>query len=962
MKKKSLLILLATMGLLLSACGGKKPSSESSEQGQSESETSEPAESDSESGGGETINHQAPFVSQLENPSTTRQYRDEFDGMIEDFSSATPSGQTTGAFTDPFLRVLVDSKDGDEPITPDASIYKMATGTYEIEQYEGIGFTMRVTGNKSLKLSNLVLGLRGDDAWEVYQLKLSEALDPDQEALPELTEEFQDIIISPQQSLDGDLEYQLISGGNSGTKILDQILGFHLFASYEECSAVVEIKEVFLYQTGTGKTVLDSFDRQNVGKADATCWWRGSTGFIVQKGVTLKNGQTYTTRDLTDVAQNYENIVLNIMGDTTGTKIAGTSWANLKDNAEQKVANAVNGAFFPLVINPVKSQLNLESQEIVIESTTEIVISMMFATNLQDEAPVDEYPLMDYNDISIFDDFDRTMNIAAKYEEGNSEADQKIADADLYYSYGPHGASNLSIDGHALHIAGGEYDYVQLNEGSQHGGRGYNYLVLVMKGEDFSGLRISFTTGTEAIWSNQWVAASGLPTIPTNRANYVYNLAEGFAFYIIDIARSGFKPAESMDSMDIYYTGTHDLDIEQIYFANEYDPNSYTEESVLEKEYAADSGWIYGGYIYIPSDVDYLKMIFTSDDPDRAIDKIRLAAGENEAKWFHDGGIYDKDGKVISGDAKVGTYVIDLVKSGLKAKGQAQDLHVHGSNEGMESTIGFEAILLHPNTSAYVEEIWSMDVEAGSGYTYVNGYSVPAYIDYIKVDTNAGVENLLRFEGFEGGDKAKWLNAGSVIDINGNVVADGSTSYVIDLLASGLKESKDAPFTFHVHAEKGSEAFNVTISTYEKVASGEKVTENNFEPITSVAGYAYVGGFNVYDGARYIFLELNSTNTDLDLSSLRIEGLGGNAEAKWVKNGQVKDASGHAIDPNTKIGTGIALVIDLEASGIKAVGQQQYIHIHFGDSAATGDLTATAGIYGLSGSYYYNMIHSLTSL
>lgn len=954
MKKKSLLILLATMGLLLSACGGKKPASESSEQGQSESETSE-------SGGGETINHQAPFVSQLENPSTTRQYRDEFDGMIEDFSSATPSGQTTGAFTDPFLRVLVDSKDGDEPITPDAAIYKMATGTYEIEQYEGIGFTMRVTGNKSLKLSNLVLGLRGDDAWEVYQLKLSEALDPDQEALPELTEEFQDIIISPQQSLDGDLEYQLISGGNSGTKILDQILGFHLFASYEECSAVVEIKEVFLYQTGTGKTILDSFDRQNVGKADASCWWRGSTGFIVQKGVTLKNGQTYTTKDLSAYVSSYSNAVLNIMGDTTGTKVAGVSWDNLKDDTDVKVSNAVNGAFFPLVINPDKSQLQLVSSTVTIESTTEIVISMIFATNLQDEAPVDEYPLMDYNNISIFDDFDRTMNIAATYEAGNSESDQKIADADLYYSYSPHGASSLSTDGHALHIAGGEYDYVQLNEGSQHGGRGYNYLVLVMKGDDFSGLRISFTTGTEAIWSNQWVAASGLPTIPTNRANYVYNLAEGFAFYIIDIARSGFKPAESMDSMDIYYTGTHDLDIEQIYFANEYDPNSYTEESVLTKEYAAGAGYDYAGYIYAPEDVDLVKMVFTSDSPDQTIDNIRFE-GANGEQWFHQNGIYDKDGKVITGDSKVGTYIVDLVKSGLKAKGQAQGIHVHGSNDGSANTLKFEAILLHPNTSAYVEEIWSMDVEAGSGYAYVNGYSVPAYIDYIKVDTNAGVGNLLRFEGFEGADKAKWLNAGSVIDINGNVVADGSTSYVVDLLASGLKESKDAPFTFHVHAEKGSEAFNVTISTYEKVASGEKVTENNFDPIASVTGYAYVGGFNVHDGARYIFLELSSTNADLDLSSLRIEGLGGTAEAKWVKNGQVKDASGHAIDPNTKIGTGIALVIDLEASGIKAVGQQQFIHIHFGDGDATGDLTATAGIYGLSGSYYYNMIHSLTSL
>ena len=196
------------------------------------------------------INHQDPFVRTVTDPSLTRSYREEFDEMIEDFSSETPTGTTTGTFNKPLLRVLVDSQDINEPQSPDAAIYKMATGVYAIQNFEGIGFRMRAVGNKAINLSNLVLGLRGDDAYKVYPLNLGEALDPDQEELPELTDQFQDIIISPQQSLDAATVYELAAGGPSEQTVLGKILGFHLYALDEECSAVIEIESVFLYEAG----------------------------------------------------------------------------------------------------------------------------------------------------------------------------------------------------------------------------------------------------------------------------------------------------------------------------------------------------------------------------------------------------------------------------------------------------------------------------------------------------------------------------------------------------------------------------------------------------------------------------------------------------------------------------------------------------------------------------------------
>ena len=314
MKKKSLIALLAVASMILVGCGkGKKPSSSET------SETEPPTEETStggETSGGEQVTHQNPFVSTVENPTTTRQYREEFDEMIEDFSSATPSGETTGEFNKSFLRVLVDSADVNEPTSPDAAIYKMSRGNYQIASFEGIGFRMRKVGNGFLNLSNLVLGLRGDDAFKVFGINLAEALNPDGEPLPELTSEFQDVIVSPGQSIeDANTVYELAAGGNSETNVLDQILGFHLFALDEECSAVVEIEKVFLVNAGE-VTDLDVFAREDVTRADPTCWWRGSTGFIVQKGVTLDGGKKYTTKAVEK--GEYENLVMNVMGDTSG--------------------------------------------------------------------------------------------------------------------------------------------------------------------------------------------------------------------------------------------------------------------------------------------------------------------------------------------------------------------------------------------------------------------------------------------------------------------------------------------------------------------------------------------------------------------------------------------------------------------------------------------------------------------
>ena len=238
MKKRKILALFPLVGLLLSGCTiedlmfWKKKSTEPEQQtpsedegkhegGDQEGEGHEGEGHEGEGGeGGETINHQDPFVTTIEDPSATRNFDVRFDEMADDFSGSNPVGETEATIAPSKLRVLVDSSNSHKPNSPDAAIYKIGTGTHDIDSFDGIGFKMRMVGNKSLKLSNLVLGLRGGDGYQVYPVKLSEAVDPDGDALPELTEEFQDIVISPQLSIeDANTLYKNLDGPDSELKV-----------------------------------------------------------------------------------------------------------------------------------------------------------------------------------------------------------------------------------------------------------------------------------------------------------------------------------------------------------------------------------------------------------------------------------------------------------------------------------------------------------------------------------------------------------------------------------------------------------------------------------------------------------------------------------------------------------------------------------------------------------------------
>ena len=706
MKKKSLIILLASCGLLLGACGKGKTSESisGSEGGKSEPGSSETTPSETSESGNtsekEEMKHQAPFVSKVENPSNTREFKAEFDEMVEDFSGAFATGTTTGVYGKSFLRVLVDSEDDGEPTTPDAAIYKMATGNYEIQNYDGIGFRMRMVGNGELKLSNLVLGLRGDDAFKVYPINLADAVDPDGDALPALTNEYKDFVISPNQSIeDANTLYELVAGGDSTTKVLEKILGFHLYALNEECSAVLEIEEVFLMNAGE-RTTLDTFDRKDVGAGDPSVWWRGSTGFIVQRGVTLAAGKEYTTMDLNDYDQ--ANLVFTVMGDTSGLKVNNVAYANLKDNDGNALTGAVNGAFYSYVINLEKSELT-GAKNFKFETSTEIVISEIFLSDLVNEAPASVYPLIDIANASYVSKFDTAFakgTIKTNYDEGKSEADSRVMEAGLNHLIAWAGTERVAITGGDLILdTDANKNLINLVIGSS--AEVKDYLVLAVKVDAVpEELRIK-CGDNPVVNAKDWVADAGLASFNLDD-DYPYVTEDGYRLVVIDLERSGF---DGSNELNIFYDGEDKVTIGSIFFADKL--GKVLEEGEALQFYPNDenkgqnldlSGYAYIGGFDVPTDAKYLRVRFSSVNG-TTLATIRFVS--NGEKWFKDDAIIGVDGNPISKDTAIPAngYVdldIDVEASGF---GGASGIHTGGGGTG---DIKFESINLLNENNLYL--------------------------------------------------------------------------------------------------------------------------------------------------------------------------------------------------------------------------------------------------------------------
>ena len=932
MKNKSLFLLLATSALVLGGCGGNNPdpssttpstpstTSETTSENTSETTSETTSEETSNTSEGEVIEHQTPFVSTIENPSALRNFDERFDEIADDFTSEQINGTTTGTVTsESKLRVLVDSKDVYEPTTPDRAIYKMGTGFYDLPTYDAIGFRIRMVGNGALKLSNLVLALRGGDDYKVYEIKLSEALDQDGDALPALNGEYQDFIISPQQSIeDANAVYENKDGTPSEVKVLDTIVGFHLYALSEECSAVLEINEVFLVKGGD-RTPIDIFDREAINKADDTCWWRDSYGFIVQKGVTLVNGQSYTAPKPVGT---YSSLVLNILGDTSGTALkVGNGvyeWARLKDSENAAVSSAVNGAFYHLVINSTNSEFGALTEGFSVTSTTEVTISEVFYTNMEVPAPVVNYPTFDMNSLFIYDNFNREQSgFNGDYDA--AIVDQKTINAGLTYQLSYNNGNMVRVNGSALEFDASElgatdyinYKALNLNNPS----KDRDYMIIALKATDGATLdNFRFNIGNGVTYINQMYSGEGLKVASLGQADYPY-IKDGYTWLVIDLKVSNMVIGNE-PFIDYYYSGTGKLLVDFVAFADA-PKDEYKDTLYVEKTYADQAGYDYAGYVYSPATSRYIKLVAETEG---TIDSIRFGVDGVGDFWFHDGKLKDENGNVIPATSSAGTYIIDLVASGMKEEGKEVGIHVHGDGSNGAISIKVYSLDLKEKTmdTLYVEKTYADQ----AGYDYAGYVYSPATSRYIKLvaETQYTIANI-RFT--VDGLGEFWFKDGKIVDDKGNTISKDAPAgtYIIDLVASGMKEEGHEG-GIHVHGDGLNGAISIKVYSVDLIPEVQEVA-SIINKDFNLAGYNYGGQINNY-GAKTIVLNIKSEDAGVNLRSLRFASEAGEF---WFKDGKLLGLDGEPISDETAVTSeGIRLVIDLEKTGLT----DKVIHFHLG--------------------------------
>ena len=778
MFNKKLLGLLIAGGLIFTACG------------------QQPAPSGGGGGGsgeGEKVVHQNPLVKEVGESQTLRKFSSKFDKMVDDFSGATLVGTlTNGQRNEGLLRVLVDSENDDFPSTPGKAILKLGSPVFGTAKPEAFGFKVRKVGNGTLSTNDLVLGLRGvnEDA-NVYPINLSDALDEDGEALPELTNEWQDIVVDLNNSIEDD---NAVYPGTESKISETDLLAFHLYAKAGvDVSQMIEIDQVY-YLKGTDKVVISEFDGDLLTDTKIDAWWAESTGFIVRKGVNINGGSYELTIPEGGDAYNYVAVEMN--GDSSAFTI----------NDAAVTVGAVNGAYFPFAMQFTKSGNKLK-----FASTKDLNISKVFLTNMEEEK-VDSYPVIDIEHKLVFDDFNRTQATFTDDWVAASAADYDPDPISVALSY--NNADKASVHNGYLDVqAAPAGDYVNVKEGNAAAVKsGYQYVVIVADG-DLTGLRFTCKAGTKVMYSHDWLAAPGLKSIPQDLESYPYKTGN-FVHYIIDLTLMDDDIGDD-DFLDFYFE--KEIKIDSIYFANvAHKEVRYAGDAALNAN-ADLSGYAYGGYVYAGG----AKQIEFTFEGEGNLSSFRFGDGNGAEWWFNQGAVKGANGRPISADlafteSQPLTIVVDLEQTGITVDGF--HFHTGGGATGSLTSGTYTRILFEQFRRTDTIALGAGNTQ---GYSYLGAYGQKANgAAIIEITAVSDVENAtlasLRLEGAVtvwGGDLV--LEDGSHLDPAAKVSTDAEHPTVIriDLAASfGTNAQYKADNFLHFHFGGLDTTVNATIT------------------------------------------------------------------------------------------------------------------------------------------------------
>lgn len=752
-----------------------------------------------------------PTEENLPEGTVVRDYNPAFDTMVDDFSGETSTGtlSDTGAAyqSKPYLKVALHSKwdegttsDSERmvPTTPDRAIYKMATGTYDLVSMDAIGFRVRLAkGSTPIALSNLIFGCRGADTVQVYPINLANAVDADSSPLEEIGYEYKDLMISVKNSVDDNVMYANPDGTASSLQVTSTMLGFHLYAT-GDFKGDIEIEEVFAIK-GSTRTVIDNFNRATVGNGLENAYWAGSTGTIEGRRAVINEGGSYkvSKADATPAA----NVALSVKGDSTGLTVTpvkangdeGTAvaWSELKDSEGKALPTILKNTYASYVVDIEKSGLGSDVVGVKLSSTTEVSVNKVFLTDLVDVVAQD-YPAIERT--GVFDNFNRTQNSFTSDWDA-SATDPIVVNAGLNGCVSYNGAELISIGNGALKL-GATDDYINFVEGSKTGVEGAKYLVFRMKTEGtLDNFRIMVDNMSQPVYFNDWYAAPGTLSKDTP---YV-DSASGYSLYVIDLEESGLGSMK--DQITFFYTGTADLFIDEVFYANDMSRETEVVSAKLnEADLVADfstGDYVYVGNCYV-GDSDIVAVTLKGDG-ETTLEAIRFELGGKQA-WFKDG-IVDVHGDLIDYTTALPTedvtYYIPLRANGLE-KGDGT-LHIHaGAYNGIKGSLTITALGTYnyvPNTKVVMAE--NKEV-SNNAYNYICGndghIAGPKYLTMVVT----GDLSTMRIEDAAGNEW--WAKDGKIILADGSVL-DASTPFaeettiVIDLVATGLSNNVQ----IHIH-------------------------------------------------------------------------------------------------------------------------------------------------------------------
>lgn len=753
-----------------------------------------------------------PTEENLPEGTVVRDYNPAFDTMVDDFSGETSTGtlSDTGATyqSKPYLKVALHSKwdegttsDSERmvPTTPDRAIYKMATGTYDLVSMDAIGFRVRLAkGSTPIALSNLIFGCRGADTVQVYPINLANAVDADSSPLEEIGYEYKDLMISVKNSVDDNVMYANPDGTASSLQVTSTMLGFHLYAT-GDFKGDIEIEEVFAIK-GSTRTVIDNFNRATVGNGLENAYWAGSTGTIEGRRAVINEGGSYkvSKADATPAA----NVALSVKGDSTGLTVTpvkalngdeGTAvaWSELKDSEGKALPTILKNTYASYVVDIEKSGLGSDVVGVKLSSTTEVSVNKVFLTDLVDVVAQD-YPAIERT--GVFDNFNRTQNSFTSDWDA-SATDPIVVNAGLNGCVSYNGAELISIGNGALKLCATD-DYINFVEGSKTGVEGAKYLVFRMKTEGtLDNFRIMVDNMSQPIYFNDWYAAPGTLSKDTP---YV-DSTSGYSLYVIDLEESGLGSMK--DQITFFYTGTADLFIDEVFYANDMSRETEVVSAKLnEADLVADfstGDYVYVGNCYV-GDSDIVAVTLKGDG-ETTLEAIRFELGGKQA-WFKDG-IVDVHGDLIDYTTALPTedvtYYIPLRANGLE-KGDGT-LHIHaGAYNGIKGSLTITALGTYnyvPNTKVVMAE--NKEV-SNNAYNYICGndghIAGPKYLTMVVT----GDLSTMRIEDAAGNEW--WAKDGKIILADGSVL-DASTPFaeettiVIDLVATGLSNNVQ----IHIH-------------------------------------------------------------------------------------------------------------------------------------------------------------------